>query len=74
MFIRFDRMYERNRQTDRQTPHDDISRAAKNSSDDFMDTVATYCYTFSLELLVEGTVGWLLLKVKVWTLVIAPLT
>ena len=27
MFIRFDRMYERNRQTDERTPHDDIGHA-----------------------------------------------
>ena len=27
MFILFDRIYERDRQTDRQTPHDDIGRA-----------------------------------------------
>ena len=27
IFIRFDRMYERDRQTHRQTPHDDIGRA-----------------------------------------------
>ena len=27
IFIRFDRMYEGDRQTDRRTPHDDIGRA-----------------------------------------------
>ena len=39
-FIRFDRMYECDRQTDTQTPHDDIGRACiasrgKNTSHDY---------------------------------------
>ena len=36
MLIRFDRMYERDRHTDRHTPHDGIGRACKVSRDEIL--------------------------------------
>jgi len=58
MFIRFDRMHERDghtdthRQTDKQTPHDDIGRACIASCTKMQATVGDYLTLYSPEAII----------------------
>jgi len=50
MFIRFDRMYERDRHTDGQTPHDDIGYAciASRSKNRTYVAYVEFCFVSSI--------------------------